>query len=141
MASVAPSSGGQLGTSALELLASIESAPQTEVAAQQEFAIPDFTTAAFQSEATHVGLWTVALPGNQSIALTLNSDNSFSWNASKDGQSSTFEGQYRLEDGRLTLVRSNDLQQMSGSWSDEGTNSVFKLDGATNSGLSFARNQ
>ena len=104
-------------------------------------AIPEFTAAPASSApaAVHVGSWTVTLPGNQSVALELNQDGRFSWTATKDGKSSSFEGQYRLENDRLTLVRSSDLQQMSGSWTGQDTNFTFKLDGATTGGLSFQR--
>ncbi len=75
----------------------------------------------------------------KSLPIALNADNSFQWHAVKEGKASSFQGQYRMEAGRLTLVRSNDLQQMAGSWSGEGANFTFKIDGATNSGLAFAR--
>lgn len=102
--------------------------------------VPEFTAAASPMAGAHVGTWAVSLPGNQTIVLALNNDNSFSWNASKDGKQSSFQGQYRLEGSRLTLVRSNDLQQMAGSWNGSDANFTFKLDGATTSGLAFARN-
>jgi len=124
--------------SALQMLASISVDEETTDAVAVQ--IPEFAAAAMPAIADQVGTWTVLLPGNQSLTLVLNQDNTFAWTAVKDGTSSSFEGQYRLEDGRLTLVRSNDLQQMSGSWNGEGANFTFKLDGATNSGLGFARN-
>ena len=124
--------------SALQMLASISVDEETTDAVAVQ--IPEFAAAAMPAIADQVGTWTVSLPGNQSLTLVLNQDNTFAWTAVKGGTSSSFEGQYRLEDGRLTLVRSNDLQQMSGSWNGEGANFTFKLDGATNSGLGFARN-
>ncbi len=81
----------------------------------------------------------MSLPGNQSVELTLNSDSSFIWTASKDGKSNSFQGQFRLEGNRLTLVRSNDLQQMTGNWSGADNQFTFKLDGATTGGLAFQR--
>ena len=131
-------SGTSTELSALQMLASISTDEVTTDAVAVQ--IPEFTAVAMPAIGEQVGTWTVSLPGNQSLTLVLNQDNIFAWIAVKDGTSSSFEGQYRLEDGRLTLVRSNDLQQMSGSWNGEGANFTFKLDGATNSGLGFARN-
>ena len=79
------------------------------------------------------------LPGNQSVELSLNENGTFRWTATKQGKSSAFEGQYRLETGRLTLVRSTDLQQMAGSWTANGEKFTFKLDGTKAGGLAFAR--
>ena len=131
-----PGSSSEL--TALQMLASItvDEVMSDAVAVQ----IPEFTALASPSISDHVGTWTVSLPGNQSLTLVLNDDNTFAWTAVKEGTSSSFEGQYRLENERLTLVRSNDLQQMSGSWKGEGSHFTFKLEGATNSGLGFVRN-
>ena len=131
----------QSEVSALQLLASISGESTTESLAVE---IPEFTAIAspiaLPANSDHFGTWTVALPGNQSIMLVLNHDGSFVWNATKEGNSSSFAGQYRLEAGRLTLVRSNDLQQMTGNWIGEGTTFAFKVDGAASSGLTFDRN-
>ena len=149
-------SGGQTQLSALQMLASISgdtaqsqlqepiAAPIANQAAPSPAAtvaeVPQFTAAASPAAGAHVGTWAVSLPGNQTIVLALSDDKSFNWNATKDGKSSSFQGQYRLEGNRLTLVRSNDLQQMAGSWTGADASFTFKLDGATTSGLAFARN-
>ncbi|TWT78929.1 hypothetical protein CA13_03260 [Planctomycetes bacterium CA13] len=130
-------------SSALQMLASLN-APATENAATTASQIPEFTAAASptstsQPVASHVGSWKVSLPGNQSVDLKLNNDGSFAWTATKEGKSSSFSGQFRLENGQLTLVRSNDLQQMTGTWTGSENSFTFKLDGATNGGLSFSR--
>ncbi len=147
----APAASGapQAELSALQMLASLngdatgaamaEVAPQAAVEALAVGAESMSPNPSIPSNAIHVGTWRVALPGNQNISLALNPDHSFQWNAVKDGKSSSFQGQYRMEAGRLTLVRSNDLQQMAGNWSGEGANFTFKLDGATTSGLAFSR--
>jgi hypothetical protein len=152
-----PNVGAPAGTaapqtelSALQMLASLNGeatgpAMAAEVSPEAAVEAPAFSAQAVQANSAmptnmvHVGTWRVGLPGNQNITLALNPDNSFQWNAIKDGKSSSFQGQYRMEGGRLTLVRSNDLQQMAGSWNGEGTNFTFKLDGATTSGLAFVR--
>lgn len=123
--------------SALQMLASISNNDAS--AAESTTQIPEFTAASPETTNPHTGTWKVNLPGNQSVELLLNDDSSFHWTATKDGKSSSFQGQFRLEKGRLTLVRSNDLQQMTGTWSGQGTNFTFKLDGATTSGLAFVR--
>jgi hypothetical protein len=146
----APAAGApQQELSALQMLASLNGdatgAAMAEIAPEAVVEAPTFgaeatpANSAMPMNSVHVGTWRVALPGNQNITLALNPDNSFQWSATKDGKSSSFQGQYRLEEGRLTLVRSNDLQQMAGSWSGEAANFTFKLDGATTSGLAFVR--
>ena len=130
--------GGQAEASALKLLASIND-PGSDAPEQTAAQIPEFSTPASSATDSHVGNWRVTLPGNQSVELVLNSDNSFQWTATKGGKSSSFQGQYRLEDGRLTLVRSRDLQQMAGSWTGQDSGFTFKLDGAKAAGLSFSR--
>ena len=128
--------------SALQMLASITTTADTNTertGAVNESQIPEFAPAANGTEPTYVGTWSVSLPGNQAVQLALNADGSFRWTATKNGKSSQFEGQYRLENDRLTLVRSNDLQQMAGSWTTSGQGFSFKLDGATTGGLAFTR--
>ena len=127
-------------SSALQMLASIgNSAGTTEPSAASSPQIPEFGPASNGQPVEHVGTWSVNLPGNQSVRLDLNSDGSFSWTATKNGSSSVFKGQYRMEKDRLTLVRSNDLKQMAGSWMGGGEAFTFKLDGATTGGLAFKK--
>ncbi len=121
---------------ALQLLESMsDNSTSTDTTTQ----IPQFSAATSTATGTHVGTWKVTLPGNQSVELNLNQDGTFRWTATKNGKSSAFEGQYRMETGRLTLVRSSDLQQMAGNWTANGDNFTFKLDGTTTGGLAFAR--
>ena len=148
--SAANPSGGNSQTaeaSALQMLVSISTRratpAQTSVpvrtTSQTATQIPQFSAAAQQPAASHIGTWKANLPANQSVQLTLNADGSFVWTAIRSGKSSTFQGQFRLESGRLTLVRSNDLQQMAGSWSGAENQFTFKLNGATTGGLAFQR--
>lgn len=154
-ATAQPATQRNAAASALQLLASMNtttaraanpqpatsvplSTPRPAAASQPSNQIPQFTAPSTTFEG-HVGTWNVQLPGNQSVELTLNNDRSFTWTATKQGKASSFTGQYRLESGRLTLVRSTDLQQMAGSWTGQDANFTFKLDGATNSGLTFTR--
>jgi hypothetical protein len=134
---VSNANAGNAEASALAMLASISiSQPAATQTADQ---IPEFQVASSQIAGSHVGNWGVSLPGNQRVELTLNEDGSFVWTASKNGKSNSFQGQFRLENGTLTLVRSNDLQQMKGSWTGAENKFTFKLDGATTGGLAFAR--
>jgi hypothetical protein len=128
--------------SALQLLASMSQPESSDTtSATDSPQIPQFgpAKATASSKADHVGTWKVTLPGNQAVQLALNEDGSFSWTATKNGKSSRFQGQYRLEDNRLTLVRSADLQQMAGTWTNRKDGFTFKLDGAANGGLDFNR--
>ena len=131
--------------SALQMLASLggqnvaEGQAEGSDSANSDFALPQFTAAPAASQPRQAGTWQVALPGNQMIQLVLNNDSSFVWTATKDGKSSSFDGRYILENGRLTLVRSNDLQQMSGSWNQTERGASFKLDGTNSSALEFGR--
>lgn len=133
--------------SALQMLAAMsasQAAPAQAAAAAQPAQqaapqIPQFTAANQQPAANHVGTWKANLGNNQAVELTLKANGSFVWTAVRSGKSSTFEGQFRLESGRLTLVRSNDLQQMAGSWSGAGNQFTFKLGGATTGSLAFQR--
>ncbi len=87
----------------------------------------------------NAGTWKVSLPGNQSVELVLRDDGQFSWTATKSGATSAFAGTYQLTGDQLTLVRSNDQQQMRGTWTANDSGFIFKLDGATTGGLNFHR--
>ena len=125
-------------TSALKMLQALGSTPQPTTSSAAT-TIPEFTAAAPKTAEAHVGTWKVSLPNSQSVELVLQADGKFTWTAVSKGNQKTFGGQYRMDDGRLTLVRSNDLQQMSGSWTGSENQFTFKLDGANNGGLSFQR--
>jgi hypothetical protein len=136
-------------SSALQMLASINMAaadtsttpvPSNNTSTASSSQIPDFGPPANAANvAGHVGTWSVTLPGSQSVELVLEGDGNFTWTATKNNASNNFKGQYRMEKGRLTLVRSTDLQQMAGSWTGRDQGFTFKLDGATSGGLAFSR--
>ncbi|WP_168564502.1 superantigen-like protein SSL4 [Crateriforma spongiae] len=140
--------------SALQILASLSTteSKSTETAtqssrtatapAQPAATIPEFSSAAASESpagGAEVGTWSVNLSGNQSVRLTLGDDGKFVWTATRGGKSNSFQGQYRLQDKQLTLVRANDLQQMQGTWVGGGDEFTFTLDGANNGGLKFNR--
>lgn len=141
-----PAATNDAETSALAALAAIASDEQAAEPASKLTAasasIPQFAPAATKSELNapaHVGTWTATLPSKVSITLQLNADGLFSWSVNNNGQSTQFSGQYRIDGGRLTLVRSNDLQQMAGKWTGSADGFKFKLDGANNGGLNFRK--
>ena len=101
--------------------------------------IPEFTPAQAVTHLAHLGTWTVRLAGNQAVQLQLDDGGTFRWTATKNGQSSVFVGNYRLDGGTLTLVRSTDGGQMSGSWVGSGNQFTFTLNGSNQSGLVFSR--
>ena len=100
--------------------------------------VPQFT-AASTTTAPHIGVFTATLPSNVTIELRLTSGNTFSWIVRNNGKVTQFSGQYRVSQGRLTLVRSQDLQQMAGTMTTASNGFTFKLDGTNNAGLNFKR--
>ena len=71
----------------------------------------------------------------------LQADGSFNWTAvNKDGQSSSFQGTYSMDNGSLSLSRSTDGQKLSGSLTSSSANNFnFKLSDAQSSSLDFVR--
>lgn len=95
-----------------------------------------------QAEAPgHVGTWNATLSNGARVELSLKTDGSFRWSATNQaGNASSFQGTYSVEDGSLTLIRSNDKQKLSGSMVREGDQAfTFRLSGADDSGLRFIR--
>ena len=138
--------------SALAALASIATAqptaPATQPAAQPaaqpttQPAVPQFSavpTAASSTAAPHVGSFQANLPSNVTIELNLDNGGTFSWVVRNNGKTTQFSGQYRVTQGRLTLVRSNDLQQMAGKLTSAQNGFTFKLDGGNSGGLNFKK--
>lgn len=127
-------------TSALAALASIANAGSVSVAATPQQATPvAASTPSVPAAAGHVGVFTATLPSNVTIELRLDSGNTFSWIVRNNGKTSQFSGQYRIAEGRLILVRSNDLQKMAGSLTTIQNGFTFKLDGTNTGGLDFKK--
>ena len=130
-------------SSALAALASLAAANATTPTSTPSVSnpAPTATTAVAASEATpeHIGSFRATLPSNVTIELSLNGSGTFSWVVRNNGKTSQFSGQYRLTDGRLTLVRSNDLQKMAGKLTLGPSGFTFQLDGANNAGLDFKK--
>lgn len=93
-------------------------------------------------QAAHVGQWSAAAGKNAVINLTLNGDGTFLWRAVNDsGSASDFSGRYQIDQGRLTLTRSTDGQNLAGSMqqTDSGT-FRFQAAGTNAAALTFSRN-
>ncbi|KAA5543876.1 hypothetical protein FYK55_11965 [Roseiconus nitratireducens] len=134
-------------TSALAALASLAAQSNASQPSTTQSAEPQATSAqpvttpveTSADAAMHVGRWQAKLPSDVTVSLELAAGGTFAWVVQKDGKTTSFSGQYRITDGRLTLVRSNDLQKMAGSWTEGKNGFTFKLDGANNSGLQFSK--
>ena len=88
------------------------------------------------------GNFTANLSNGARVELSLQADGRFNWVAVNNaGQSSNFQGTYRMDNASLSLSRSNDGQTLSGSLTTNGPNSFgFKLADANSSSLNFVRN-
>lgn len=90
----------------------------------------------------HVGRWSAAAGNKAAINLTLNADGTFLWRAvNGSGSASDFSGRYQITQGRLTLTRATDGQNLSGSMqqTDSGT-FRFQVAGTNAAALTFSRN-
>ncbi|PAY20845.1 hypothetical protein CKO51_03625 [Rhodopirellula sp. SM50] len=134
-------------TSALAALASLAASQPTAATtpsttpqpSAQPVAASAQPVAASAATPEHIGSFRATLPNNVTIELSLNGSGTFSWVVSNNGKTSQFSGQYRVTDGRLTLVRSNDLQKMAGKLTLGPNGFTFQLDGTNNAGLDFKK--
>ena len=110
-------------------------APPQNAAVQSAIDVPQ------APQSTFTGAWTASLSNGARVQLSLQADGNFSWVAvNKDGQASSFQGTYRMENGSLSLSRSTDGQKLSGSMTPSGANNFsFKLSDAQASSLDFVR--
>ncbi len=91
-------------------------------------------------EANFVGSWTATVNGANNVQLQLGADGAFNWVANSNGKTSSFDGSYTIANGQLTLVRSNDSQQLSGTLAPEASGGFrFKLASAGGEGLLFVQ--
>jgi len=87
---------------------------------------------------SRVGTWVAKVGAEATVRLNLRADGSFTWTATRNGKTSDFQGQYRVDGGTLTLVRSDD-KKLAGTITDKSNGFNFKLNGAKDSGLDFSR--
>jgi len=130
-ASPAPENDAQ--QSALQALGGF--APPQNAAVQSAIDVPQ------TPQSTFTGAWTASLSNGARVQLSLQADGNFSWVAvNKDGQASSFQGTYSIENGSLSLSRSTDGQKLTGSMTPSGANNFsFKLSDAQASSLDFVR--
>jgi len=127
--------------------APVNDATQSALLALGGFAPPQTATTQAVAQApqtqqpTFTGTWTANLSNGARVQLLLQADGNFNWTAvNKDGQSSSFQGTYSMDNGSLSLSRSTDGQKLSGSLTSSSANNFsFKLSDAQASSLDFVR--
>ena len=127
--------------------ASVNEVQQSALVALGGFAPPQAATtqSAVQVPQTQqpafAGTWTANLSNGARVQLILQADGNFSWTAvNKDGQSTSFQGTYRMDNENLSLSRSTDGQKLSGSLTNSSPDKFsFKLADAQSSSLDFVR--
>jgi hypothetical protein len=126
MPQAAPQPGIDASRSALDALAAFGDPPAAQGMSAQE--------------SNFVGSWTATVNGANSVQLQLNADGAFNWVANSNGKTSSFNGSYTIANGQLTLVRSNDSQQLAGTLTPEASGGFrFKLASAGGDGLLFVQ--
>ena len=113
---------------ALQALAGLDSAEPVNQASSQS-AQPSVT-----------GNYSASLQSlGATVRLSLNADGSFAWIVTtKDGKSSTFQGSFTVNNGRLTLART-DNTKMEASLTPTANGFSLKMVGQNASALSFVR--
>ncbi len=127
----APAAGnGQTAEqSALQLLGAMGGTAQPQTQQPQAQAQPTNS---------NVGTWVAKVGDQATVRLELRADNTFTWTATRNGKTSNFSGNYSTQGGKLTLTRS-DNQSLAGAMTINANGFNFKLDGAKDNGLTFAR--
>ena len=120
--------------SALSILQSLSEAESG--ASDPSPSIPEFALAAPKTRLL-VGRWQAKLSGDQKVVLSLAANGEFRWLVSKGDKASEFTGRYQLSTDRLSLVRSKDLQQMTGAWKLTDGQLSFQLEGDNAARLAF----
>ena len=93
-----------------------------------------------QPRFTEVGTWKATLASGAVVQLELNANRQFVWKAVSKGKLSTFSGDFNIDNGTLTLDRSNDNKKLVGSMTPNGPEAfTFQLEGTTDNGLEFIR--
>ena len=124
-----------------------QAAPQPSIDASRSaldalaaFGGPAPAAGAPAQEASFVGSWTATVNGTNNVQLQLGADGNFNWVANSNGKVSSFGGSYTFTNGQLTLIRSNDNQQLAGTLTPESSGGFrFKLASAGGDGLLFVQ--
>ncbi|HZZ72326.1 MAG TPA: hypothetical protein VFE24_08730 [Pirellulales bacterium] len=85
------------------------------------------------------GQYTATISQNASVVLNLQADGTFNWSASNNGKSSSFAGNYTIDNGTLSLMRTNDNQKLEGAFTPAQNGFNFKPRDAKDAGLNFVR--
>ncbi len=127
----APQQTGNAQMSALQALGGF-APPQT--APNQSAPVQDQTPG-------YVGTWTATLGNGSNVRMTLQADGNFSWSATnKDGNVSSFSGQFTVGNGVLTLIRATDSQKLEGSMTTSDQNAFsFQVAGNNAAAINFSR--
>ncbi len=112
-----------LGGNEVQAAAQVQSVPQAQPAAN---GLP-------------VGEWTAKVSGDVNVRLSLNANGSFTWTAVNKGQPTAFSGNYAVQNGTMTLTRSNDNQKLDGAFTPGQNGFNFRLKSAKDAGLNFVR--
>ncbi len=93
-----------------------------------------------QPQFTEVGTWKATLANGAVVQLELAANRQFVWKAVSQGKLSTFSGNFNINNGTLTLDRSNDSKKLTGSMTPNGLEAfTFQLQGTSDNGLEFVR--
>lgn len=136
---VPQANSGSAEQSALQALGGF--APPTEQPAPQQAAQSGQQVEPVQSDPGLSGIWTASLSNGASVRLTMTAEGSFEWIAtSATGGQSSFQGQFAVSSNQLSLTRSGDQQQLSGTLTRTGADTFsFQLSTSNAAKLDFRR--
>ncbi len=89
--------------------------------------------------ASPAGNYAATLNGGATIRLTLNTDGSFRWTATRDGKTTVGQGNYTLANGAMKLVRTGDQQKLEGGFVATQQGFMLKIAGQKEQTLNFVR--
>jgi len=84
------------------------------------------------------GNFVATVANGATIRLTLNADGTFAWQANKDGKASSFQGNFTMQNGTLSLNRA-DSQKLEGALTMGNNGFALRLAGQTEMNLNFVR--
>ena len=102
---------------------------------------PQTATDAIPISQSLVGTWTARLSNGATVLLNLQADGSFNWTATNaSGSTTTFQGQYVVDNESLVLNRSSDNQRLTGNAAMTGNQTFsFRMSNSNAASLEFHR--
>jgi len=85
------------------------------------------------------GNFMAQLSNGSTIQLTLYGDGSFRWIANNNGKTTVGQGSFTLQNGTLTLLRTNDQQKLEGGFTQTQQGFVLHLNAGKETNLNFVR--